>query len=396
MLLTPTRQREQCELVFPNLDEWIELYLADCRRQLRKPKTITHYSNALKRFSIWYRICLPNGRLCRSQTRDFIHWLSEEKGKYDDHPGRPTEEAGLSPVTVRRTVGVIRTFFRWLYQEEYLPRDLSYWFPLPKAKLKPSRVMEMETLSAMLQATAGGEMPVRDLALLSLLADTGLRRQEVALLTVKQVCWLGSGDRGYLHNVRGKGDKFRSVPFSAVAGSALRQWLAQREGILDTRPPAATLFVQKTGEPLTEVGIYQVLRRTAKRAGVEDAVWNTHSLRHNFATYFWRTQRDTKTLSTILGHSSQKVTEDIYVHPVPDDLLEAHTSALAAGVVMLPDVSDGQIQHPPTREELRQAILANPNWVQLGMQFGLSDQGVRKLANRYGLLAEYYAARRGK
>jgi integrase len=77
--------------------------------------------------------------------------------------------------------------------------------------------------------------------------------------------------------------------------------------------------------------VYQVLRR----AGVEDQVWNTHSLRHNFATHFCRIQRDTKSLSLILGHSSQKITEDIYVHAVPEDLLSAHTSVFTTGHVRL-------------------------------------------------------------
>lgn len=78
------------------------------------------------------------------------------------------------------------------------------------------------------------------------------------------------------------------------------------------------------------------MRRCAVRGGVVDEVWNTHSLRHNFATHFWRVHRDTKSLSLILGHSGQKVTEDIYVHPDPEDLLKVHTSMLATGQVLPP------------------------------------------------------------
>lgn len=396
MLLMPTREREQCELVFPCLDEWLDLYLEDCRRGMRSPHTITHYSNALKRFSIWYTHFLPSGRLSRTSAREFVRWLAERKYRFDDHPGRPTGPAGLAPATVKRTVGVVRTFLRWLYREDYLERDCSHWFPLPKIDIKANRMMKPETLAALFQGAALGKNPVRDAAMIALLADTGLRRKELALLTVEQVQWLEPAGRGYLSRVTGKGNKVRDVPFSAAAGEVLHAWLEVRAHIVQSTPATDVLFIQCSGAALTPDSVYQVLRRTAKRAGVDDRVWNTHSMRHAFATFHWRTRRDTKTLSEILGHSSQKVTEDIYVHPVPDDLIEAHTSILAAGDVPVPDVDRLARPAPPSREELQTALMEMPNWVYLGKRFGLSDQGVRKLAKRYDLLELYYQRRRNR
>lgn len=40
-----------------------------------------------------------------------------------------------------------------------------------------------------------------------------------------------------------------------------------------------------------------------------------HDLRHSYATYMYRNGLDVKTLQTVLGHSSVKVTLDIYAHP---------------------------------------------------------------------------------
>ncbi len=158
-------------------------------------------------------------------------------------------------------------------------------------------------------------------------------------------------------------------------------------------PDTGELFIQQNGQPLQADSIYQVLRRIARRAGVEDQVWNTHSLRHSFATHFWQVQRDTKSLSIILGHSSQKITEDIYVHPSATDLMDAHVSPISTGSIALPESLPRQ-RRPPCREELMAAIQAKPNWRALGRQFGLSDVGIRKLADRYGLLDIYQTARR--
>ena len=397
MVIVPVEQRTDDALAFPHLDRWIQRYLHDCEIQLHKPTTLTHYRNALKRFLTWYETRLPDGKITRRSAKDFGYWLSRVKQKYDDHPGRPTEQQNLSPATVRRTIGVVRTFLSWLYVEGYLPRDFAAWFPLPRVHQRNNRVISPDTLQVLLQGATQGEMAIRDVTLIALLADTGLRRKELANLRVEQIRWLSLGGKGYLLGVAGKGDRLRMVPFSAKAGKLLHQYLdyRQRLMILAGNVSHPHLFVQRNGKPLRPGSIYQILRRIAVRCGVEHEIWNTHALRHAFATYFWQTQRDTKSLSLILGHSSQKITEDIYVHPVPQDLMSAHTSLIVSGQVTPPAIPTST-RSRPTPEELLVAIHETPNWCALGERFGMSDRGVRKMAERYGLLQEYYRQRRRK
>lgn len=392
MVITPTRERIDTTFVIPELDQWIELYLDDCQQQLHKPTTITHYANALKRFALWYGSQRTDGEIDRRNAKHFAYWLSHMKQKYDDHPGRPTEAVPLSPATVRRTVGVVRTFLTWLYREDYLAQDVSGWFVMPKLHKMPKKMIEVSTLSALFQGAAQGELAKRDTALIAILADTGLRQKEVTLLAIDQVCWLDEQGSGYLRYVRGKGDTLRDVPFSSVVGTVLRDWLAQRAQWLERLAPTSVLFITREGKALHPASVYQVLHRCAVRSGVEDEVWNTHSLRHSFATHFWRVQRDTKSLSLILGHSGQKVTEDIYVHPVPEDLLQMHTSLLATGQVTPPSVPLPS-RPTPSKFLLRLAIQERPNWRSLGQQFHMSDVGIRKLAKKYELLETYHEAR---
>jgi integrase/recombinase XerD len=394
MLITPQLQLDEDVLAFPNLVQWIERYLDDCRLRLRSDQTLLHYGCALKRFSTWYESRLSDGHITRQKARDFVYWLSRVKRKFDDHPGKPTSDTGLSPVTVRRTIGVVRTFLTWLYEERCLPRDFSFWFPLPQVTNKHinGKTVSTATLQALLDAAAQSELPLRDVAIVALLADTGLRRTELATLRVEQVHWLEADGKGCLHEVMGKGERMRMIPFSAAVGQTIRHYVDVRRLYVQNLPDTQELFVQQNGQPLQADSIYQVLRRIAKRAGVEDQVWNTHSLRHSFATHFWQVQRDTKSLSIILGHSSQKITEDIYVHPSAEDLMDAHISPVSTGSISLPK-SLPQQRMPPCRETLAAAIRTEPNWRALGRQFDLSDVGVRKLAQRYGLLEEYQTAR---
>lgn len=391
MLISPSLQKADDILCIPNLEQWVQLYLDNCTQKLRKPTTRTHYANALKRFTIWHATRLSDGQFSRQQAGDFAYWLANIKQKFDDHPGRPTEDR-LSPATVRRSVGVIRTFFTWLYEEGYLPRDFACWFPFPRLRMPPKRIIAPATVAAILTGATLGEMPIRDITLIALLADTGLRRKEIVTLRLEQIHWLNNDNQGYLQDVEGKADRLRTVPFSGVVGTVLSEWLEQRSTFVSSDKPVQQVFVTPQGKPLQLASIYQVLRRSARRAGVADRVWNTHSFRHNFATHHWRVQRDTKSLSLILGHSSQKVTEDIYVHPTPEDLLAAHTSIMATGQVKTPEVISRRRQSP-TREQLHTAIQQAANWRQLGAQFQMSDVAVRKLAIRYDLLNEYYTVR---
>lgn len=391
MVISPSLERTDDILQINDLHLWSDLYLQNCIDKLYKESTIEHYRTALNRFAIWHRERLKNGVLTKRKAGDFAFWLGNVKRRFDDHPDKPTEETNLSPATVRRTIGVVRTFFTWLYNESYLPRDFACWFPFPPIRQIPKKVVSPETLAALFQGAAMGDLALRDTAMIALLADTGLRRAEIVSITLRQIEWLEEDNRGCITNVVGKGDRLRVVPFSPIVGTVLREWLELRTRILQERPETTLLFVTPEGEALLPGAIYQILRRCARRAGVEDEVWNTHSLRHNFATHFWRIQRDTKTLSLILGHSSQKITEDIYVHAVPSDLLEAHTSVFVTGHVQIP--TELPTKRLPTKDELQYAIQIKPNWTALGKQFGISDVGVRKLANRYNLLDVYYQVR---
>lgn len=391
MVICPSLERTDDILQINDLRLWSDLYLQNCIDKLYKECTVEHYRTALKRFGIWHSDRLKEGVLTKRKAGDFAFWLGNVKRRFDDHPDKPTEDSNLSPATVRRTIGVVRTFFTWLYDEGYLPRDFSGWFPFPPIRQIPKKVVSASTLAALFHGAVLGDMAVRDSAMIALLADTGLRRAEIVKITLKQVEWLDEENRGCISNVVGKGDRLRVVPFSPIVGTLLREWLHFRSRILQDFLETPLLFLTPEGGALLPGAIYQILRRCARRAGVEDEVWNTHSLRHNFATHFWRIQRDTKTLSLILGHSSQKITEDIYVHAVPQDLLDAHTSVFVTGHVQVPAIQ--QARQLPTKDELRTAIQTTPNWIALGKQFGMSDVGVRKLATRLDVLDIYYQAK---
>ena len=78
----------------------------------------------------------------------------------------------------------------------------------------------------------------------------------------------------------------------------------------------------KRGGPLSGNGVYQMLQRLAKKAGVKR--FNPHSFRHAWARRALRNNLDLGSVSQILGHTSIKVTHEFYGFWDEGELPERH------------------------------------------------------------------------
>jgi len=77
-------------------------------------------------------------------------------------------------------------------------------------------------------------------------------------------------------------------------------------------PDAETVFTSiRDGHGMTGFTVIQLLKRMAKRAGVNGRV-NPHAFRHAFAREFILNGGDIGTVSQILGHSQILVTKQFY------------------------------------------------------------------------------------
>lgn len=77
-----------------------------------------------------------------------------------------------------------------------------------------------------------------------------------------------------------------------------------------------TVFVSSHGKPIDNSSYNAALRKLCDKAGIERI--SMHTLRHTFATRCIEGGMQPKTLQEILGHSSIKITMDIYVHAMED------------------------------------------------------------------------------
>ena len=153
----------------------------------------------------------------------------------------------------------------------------------------------------------------RDIAILEMLANTGLRVGELASLAAEDIEL--SERKGQVTVRSGKGAKYRQVPLNADARRALYAYL-------DVRPMGATghFFVGQRGNGLTPSAIWRMVKKYGQRAGLEIS---PHTLRHTFGTRLVRENGvDLVSVATMMGHESLETTA-LYTQPSEEDMAEA-------------------------------------------------------------------------
>jgi len=297
----PTAPKDNQRL-FYSLDRWTQSFLTDCRVRGLSANTLTIYRNKLSAF-LSFSKTQNVSRLDQVDTdllRRFFLWL---------------EETGHNPGGRHAYFRTLRTFFRWLEQEEDGFQSPLRKLKAPKLDITPIQGVEAEEVKKLLATCGNSFAGRRDKALILLLFDTGLRIQEALDLTWPDVDLAG----GTLLVKRGKGGKARVAFFGPETRRALRAYAKLRQDDL------AEVWVDAhKGEKLTYWGVSSMLRRRAKQAGLE-TVPSPHDFRRGAALQMLRNGADVVSVSRLLGHSTLQVTTR-YLAQAQSDLQAVHAA----------------------------------------------------------------------
>ncbi|NOW03201.1 tyrosine-type recombinase/integrase [Clostridium beijerinckii] len=154
----------------------------------------------------------------------------------------------------------------------------------------------------------------RDLTVINLIFDTGMRLSETLHLTTNDIDLLR---RTILIPADlTKGRKDRVVFYSPQMAKLLQRWLRFKDTMIETE----ILFpTQRTNTFLSNPNFERNFRGYLKKAGIKKYV-TPHGLRNQFARRFLLNNGSLVVLSKILGHSSSKVTEQAYLDIMDEDL----------------------------------------------------------------------------
>ncbi|HRW06879.1 MAG TPA: tyrosine-type recombinase/integrase [Caldilineaceae bacterium] len=160
------------------------------------------------------------------------------------------------------------------------------------------KVVSPEDLCALREVAK--ESNVRDYAIVTILATSGVRAGEMVSMTMENLK-LSTGEV-LVYGKRG----WRKVYLGKESTEAIKVYIEERP---DTDEDA--LWLNVYGKPLTTDGIRQLIDRLAERANVEGR-HNLHAFRHRFAQAWLDKGMNAQILSKALGHADVTVTLLIY------------------------------------------------------------------------------------
>ena len=200
----------------------------------------------------------------------------------------------------------VKQFFRWLVRENHILYNPASEIELPRVERRlPKHVLTANEADRILaQPDIATPFGLRDRAMLEVLYSTGMRRSELAHLSIYSI----DPERGIVVIRQGKGKKDRVVPIGERALAWVQKYLDEARPRLVAEPDDGLMFLAYTGQPFSP----DLLTRWV--AGYVDAAnigkrGSCHLFRHSVATLMLEGGADIRYVQEMLGHASIETTQ---------------------------------------------------------------------------------------
>lgn len=239
-------------------------------------------------------------KLSKGIVVDFLEWIQNERN--------------CSTSTRNYRLAAIHSFVSYLQYEDIA--QLDRWqkilsIKMKKVEQKTINYLTTDAVKLLLEqpdrTTPQGR---RNLALLTLMYDTGARVQEIINLTPEAV---NITSTPYTIRLLGKGKKYRVVPLMEAQILLLKQYMEENH-LMETCHLKHPLFFNSRKEKLTRTGVAYILSTYVKMARtinpkiIPDSI-SCHSLRHSKAMHLLQAGVNLVYIRDILGHVSVQTTE---------------------------------------------------------------------------------------
>lgn len=271
---------------------WEELvlqYLEHLERKIR-PSTLLRYEKALKRIAPHFM-----GRPIEATKAQVKAWIRHER------------QAGYAQSTINNGLACMQGMYRWAIDELELDIQNPWAGRSETPDNARNRYLTREEINRLLEASRGSEKLQHMEAFIILAINTGLRHQELMLLTWDRVD-LDAGVISFT-GADQKSGKAAAIPINANA----------RRALLALRNPSPWVFAHGNGQRRkTARSGWEVL---CKQCGIEDA--KLHDLRRTFGSWLVQSGVPIHTVSKLLRHADVSITARVYAHLSAETLKEA-------------------------------------------------------------------------
>ena len=245
--------------------------------------------------------------LYRRSARRFVDGLASDRGLAGLAAGDVTaavlrESEVVSVSAAQRFVSGLRSFLRFCFVEGLVGSDLSQAALLVRGRSSsslPRGISRADARALLGSCDRRHALGRRDYAIIIALLRLGLRRGEVAGLTLDDIDWRTSE-----LVIRGKGGRVDRLPLPADVGQAIASYLrrgrprsGRREVFLQAKAPY---------DPIASGTVASTVRRACRRAGIAEV--GPHRLRHTAACEMVQANVPLYRIGQVLRHQSLQST----------------------------------------------------------------------------------------
>lgn len=287
----------------------VELFFEDLKANGAAERTISSYRSNLDRF-------MKKMNIKKAEQIEKVRKADIQSYRID------MEESGLSNATINTYIAPVVSFFRFLYNEGIIEKDITIGITSKKVPPKPMTFLTEAEAKLLIENCN----TLKQKAMFYLMVNTGMRVSEV--INIK----MGDIKDGKIYINNAKRGETRYIPVSKTCIRYINDYIG-REPLLtlggkqvydkngdpvytdgERVPPvipklsdADYLFTSVSGAQMERSGINRQLKRACHRAGIKKDV-SPHKLRSTAATIQCIHGTNFKNIQTMLGHKSQAMT----------------------------------------------------------------------------------------
>jgi len=310
-----------------NVAELFERWFDDVMRHQIAPSTFSNYQTVVRMHIL---PILGRKKLVELTVSDVDKLLSLKT------------DSGLSPSTVRRIRAVLAQCLDQAIRWELVHRNVATLSRSPKMIRHEGRTLSPEQARHLLETLQGH----RNEALYALMLSTGLRRGEALGLQWSDFDRT-SGILRVSRQLKREGSRLvttdtktslsrRAVNLPGPMLKTLHEHearqIGQKKQLGTAWIDSGYVFTSSIGTPIDPRNLYRDFQKVCRAAGLGD--WHPHELRHSAASLMLAQGVKIQVVSQVLGHSSIRMTADVYGHLLDPDRQEA---AQAMGTLLWSD-----------------------------------------------------------
>lgn len=292
----------------------LDQYKSDCEIRGMSPESMRRYISSLRIYNQYlHERNLDLLNVNRNVFRNFLEYLRKDR------------EVGLK--TVENYFTSIAGFYEFLEYEGYVDKNPVY--SVRKRYIRRykdgdegqmRKLISVEEMAKLINST----LDVRDKAIITLLAKTGIRRNELIKLDADDIDWVDQSIRLKPTPKRTN----RTIFFDDEAAIVLHRWIRARETRNEMGSKA--LFINNLGGRLNRNGVYLAVTKPAEKLGLHktdsdrmEDHFSPHCCRHWFTTHLRRAGMSREFIQELRG-DVRKEAIDIYDHIDKKELRESY------------------------------------------------------------------------